>query len=60
VDDGAAIYQLAYDASVRAIGDQASVREALRSRAGPIFAAAALVTSFLGGHALTQLSRGGL
>jgi hypothetical protein len=44
--------QLAYEAAVRAIADQASVVESLRSRAGTIFAATALVTSFLGGFAL--------
>jgi hypothetical protein len=37
---------------VRAIGDQSAVLEGLRSRAGTLFAAAALVTSFLGGQAL--------
>jgi hypothetical protein len=41
-------YRLAYEASVRAIEDQARVLESLRSRAGTIFAAAALVTTFLG------------
>ncbi len=45
--------RLAYEAAVRAIADQASVVESLRSRAGTIFAATALVTSFLGGFALT-------
>ena len=41
-------HRLAYEASVRAIEDQARVLEGLRSRAGTIFAAAALVTTFLG------------
>jgi hypothetical protein len=45
-------YRLTYDASVRAIEDQARVLEGLRSRAVTMFAAAALVTSFLGGTAL--------
>jgi hypothetical protein len=40
-------YRLAYEASVRAIEDQARVLEGLRSRAGTMFAAAALVTTFL-------------
>jgi hypothetical protein len=44
--------RLAYDASVRAIGDQSGVLEGLRGRAGTLFAAAALVTSFLGGQSL--------
>ena len=47
-------YRLAYDASVRAITDQAAVLESLRSRAGTMFAAAALVTSFFGGQALAE------
>jgi hypothetical protein len=46
--------QLAYDAAVRAIADQASAVESLRSGAGTIFAATALVTSFLGGFALAR------
>jgi hypothetical protein len=41
-------YQLAYEASVHGLTDQASVLESLRSRAGTVFAATALVTSFLG------------
>lgn len=47
-------YQLAYDASVRAIEDQARVLEDLRSRASTLVAAAALVTGFLGQEALTR------
>jgi hypothetical protein len=47
-------YRLAYDASVRAIEDQARVLEDLRSRAATLVAAAALVTSFLGGTTLTR------
>ena len=50
--DNTAPLRLAYDASVRAIADQSSVLEDLRSRAGTLFAAAAVVTSFLGGQAL--------
>ena len=46
-------YRLAYEASVRAIEDQARVLEDLRSRAATLVAAAALVTSFLGGTTLT-------
>jgi hypothetical protein len=47
-------YRLAYEASVRAIEDQASVLEGLRSRAGTMFAAAALVTTFLGSGIPTE------
>jgi hypothetical protein len=42
------------EASVRAIEDQAAVLESLRSRAGTMFAAAAIVTSFFGSQALTE------
>jgi hypothetical protein len=49
-------YRLAYEASVRAIEDQARVLEDLRSRAATLVAAAALVTSFLGGTTLTRSS----
>jgi hypothetical protein len=47
-------FQLAYESALRAIEDQSSVIESLRSRAGTVFAATALVTSFLGGFALTR------
>jgi len=47
-------YRLAHEASVRAIEDQAAVLESLRSRAGTMFAAAAIVTSFFGSQALTE------
>ncbi len=50
-------YQLAYEASLHAIEDQANVIESLRSRAGTVFAATALVTSFLGGFALAADER---
>lgn len=49
-------YRLAYDASVRAIEDQARVLEDVRSRAATLVAAAALVTGFLGQEALTRAS----
>jgi hypothetical protein len=51
------VLKLAYDASLRAIADQEGVLEGLRSRAGTLFAAAALVTSFLGGQALAHTTR---
>jgi hypothetical protein len=46
-------YELAYEASVRAIENQAATVESLRSRAGIVLAANALVTSFFGGQALS-------
>jgi hypothetical protein len=49
-------YELAYETSVRAIADQASVLESLRSRAGTLFAATSLVTSFLGGGVLIEIA----
>jgi hypothetical protein len=49
-----AISEIAYDASVGAIQDQAGVLDSLRSRAGTLLAAAALVSSFLGGQALQE------
>jgi hypothetical protein len=45
-------YELAYEASIRAIEAQATLVESLRSRAGTMLAATALVTSFFGGQAL--------
>jgi hypothetical protein len=50
-------YELAYEASIRAIEEQAAVVESLRSRAGTVFAATALVTSFFAGQALTHAGR---
>jgi hypothetical protein len=50
------ISQIAYEASVRAIQDQAGVLDSLRTRAGTVLAAAALVSSFLGGQALGEVS----
>lgn len=47
-------YELAYEASIRAIENQAATVESLRSRTGTILAATALVTSFFGGQALTR------
>jgi hypothetical protein len=47
-------YELAYEASIRAIENQAATVESLRSRAGTILAATALVTSFFGGQALSR------
>jgi alcohol dehydrogenase class IV len=47
-------YELAYEASIRAIEAQATLVESLRSRAGTILAATALVTSFFGGQAFAR------
>jgi hypothetical protein len=44
--------RVVYEAAVRAAGDQAAVLDGLRVRAGTVLAAAALVSSFLGGQAL--------
>jgi hypothetical protein len=52
-------YRLAYESSIRAITDQSGALEGLRGRAGTMFAATALVTSFLGGQALTRLQNDG-
>lgn len=45
-------YRLAYEEALYATTDQAGVLDGLRARAGTILAAAAIVTSFLGGQAL--------
>lgn len=47
-------YRLAYELSLRAIEDQARVLEEVRSRAGTLFAATAIATSFLGGETLAR------
>ena len=50
--DNADAARVVYEAAVRAAGDQAAVLDGLRVRAGTVLAAAALVSSFLGGQAL--------
>ena len=50
-------HELAYEASVRAIDAQATLVESLRSRAGTMLAATALVTSFFGGQAFARAGR---
>jgi hypothetical protein len=47
----------AYEAAIRSVTDQSV--EGLRARAGTMFAATALVTSFLGGQALTRIEHEG-
>jgi hypothetical protein len=43
-----------YDEATRAIARQQTVLDGVRTRAGTLFAAASLVTAFLGGQALTH------
>jgi hypothetical protein len=49
-------YELAYEASIRAIDDQAKVVDGLRTRAGTLLAAAAVVLSFFAAQALRSAS----
>jgi hypothetical protein len=49
----ASVEELAYVESVRAIEEQSSVLASLQTRAGTLLAASSLVTSFLGGRALS-------
>jgi hypothetical protein len=46
------LYKVAYDEAVRALSEQHAVVESFRNRAGLLFSAAAVTTSFLGGQAL--------
>lgn len=45
------LYKVAYDEAVRALSEQQGVIDSLRSRAGLLFSAAAITTSFLGAQA---------
>lgn len=45
------LYKVAYDEAVRALSEQQSVVESFRTRAGLLFSAAAVTTSFLGAQA---------
>lgn len=47
-----ATYALAYDEAVRALEAQRQRFESVRTRAGVVFSAAAITTSFFGAHAL--------
>ncbi len=49
---GETLYKLAYDEAVRSLLDQQTAIESVRSRAGLVFSAAAISTSFLGAQAL--------
>ena len=46
------LYKVAYDEAVRALSEQREMIDGLRSRAGLMFSAAAVTTSFLGAQAL--------
>src|SRR4051794_40202256 len=46
------LYKVAYDEAVRALSEQQVVIESFRSRAGLLFSAAAITTSFLGAQTL--------
>lgn len=48
----ALLYKVAYDEAVRARSEQQAVIESFRTRAGLLFSAAAIATSFLGAQAL--------
>jgi len=47
-----ALYEIAYDEAVRALAEQRGIIDSLRARAGLLFSAAAVTTSFLGAQAL--------
>lgn len=49
---GDLLYKVAYDEAVRALSEQREMIDGLRSRAGLLFSAAAVTTSFLGAQAL--------
>jgi len=46
------LYKVAYDEAVRALSEQQGAIDNLRARAGLLFSAAAITTSFLGAQAL--------
>lgn len=46
------LYKVAYDEAVRALAEQQGLIESIRTRAGILFSAAAITTSFLGAQAL--------
>jgi len=47
-------YRIAYDEAVRALSQQQSTIDSLRTRAGLLLSAAAITTSFLGAQALND------
>lgn len=52
--DNAFPYQIAYEEAVRALSQQQSMIDSLRTRAGLLLSAAAITTSFLGAQALND------
>jgi hypothetical protein len=56
----AAVYGLVFDEAVRALDDQRSVLDNMRTRSGIVLSAAAVTTSFFGGLALRDGSPGWL
>jgi hypothetical protein len=54
------LYELVYDEAVRALDDQRSVMDNMRTRSGIVLSAAAVTTSFFGGLALRDGSAGPL
>lgn len=52
--DKAFPYRIAYDEAVRALSQQQSMIDSLRTRAGLLLSAAAITTSFLGAQALND------
>jgi len=52
--DNSLPYQIAYEEAVRALSQQQGTIESLRTRAGLLFSAAAITTSFLGAQALND------
>jgi hypothetical protein len=50
--DSAEVYKLAYEEAVRALTEQQTTLQSLRTNAGILLSAAAIATSFLGGTAL--------
>jgi hypothetical protein len=52
--DTSALAKLAYELSLRTLGQQEAAVNELRARTGTLIAAASIVTSFLGGAAITR------
>ncbi len=52
--DNDILYKVAYEEAVRALSEQQSVIDSVRTRAGLLFSAAAITTSFLGAQALNS------
>lgn len=50
--DKSILYKVAYEEAVRALSEQQGIVDSLRTRAGLLFSASAITTSFLGAQAL--------